>query len=92
MRKIQEERFKKDTIHCNAQMQQKHIEKYCELSPESLNIIKNLFNSFHVSARAYSRILKVARTIADMKSREKIASSDIIEAVQYRKFIDGKIV
>ncbi len=91
-RKIQEERFKDDNIHCNAQMQQKHIEKYCELSPDCSKIIKSLFNSFHVSARAYSRILKVARTIADMKSSEKIASSDIIEAVQYRKFIDGKIV
>jgi magnesium chelatase family protein len=91
-RKIQEQRFKKDSIHCNAQMQQKHIEKYCQLSLDSSKIIKSLFNNFHVSARAYSRILKVARTIADMNKTEKIASSDIIEAVQYRKFIDGKIV
>jgi magnesium chelatase family protein len=91
-RRVQEERFKNDQIHCNSQMQKKHIDKYCKLNSETSNILKALFRNFEVSTRAYTRILKVARTIADMNNREEIASTDIIEAIQYRKFIDGKIV
>ncbi|AJA48126.1 competence protein ComM [Clostridium pasteurianum DSM 525 = ATCC 6013] len=91
-REIQLDRFKNDAIHCNAQMEERHIKKFCELTNESNRIIKNIFNKFQLSTRAYSRILKVSRTIADMHGNNKINPVDIIEATQYRKFVDEKIV
>lgn len=92
VRKIQAERFKHDNIQCNSQMQKKHIDKYCRLNSNGINIMKELFSNFQISTRAYTRILKVARTIADMNNRCEIDSKDVIEALEYRKFIDGKIV
>ena len=91
-REIQAERFKKDKLYCNAQMNERHIKKYCELTIAADNIVKSLFNKFQLSTRAYSRILKVSRTIADMRESKKIDQIDIIEAMQYRKFIDEKII
>ncbi|MDF2502779.1 hypothetical protein [Clostridium sp.] len=91
-REIQSERFRKDGLYCNAQMDQKHIKKYCELTSDANKIVKSLYNKFKVSTRAYSRILKVSRTIADMNESEKINQIHIIEAMQYRKFIDEKII
>ncbi|OOM04259.1 YifB family Mg chelatase-like AAA ATPase [Clostridium acetobutylicum] len=91
-REIQEVRFKNDGIYCNSQMNKKHIDKYCKLDYEGTKIMKALLSKFEVSTRAYTRILKVARTIADVNEKSKIASKDIIEAIQYRKFIDEKIV
>lgn len=91
-RNIQKERFKMDKLFCNAQMEQKHIKKYCDLSNASNKIIAQLFHKFQISTRAYSRILKVSRTIADMDGSEKIGENHIIEALQYRKFINGKII
>ncbi|WP_242874893.1 MULTISPECIES: ATP-binding protein [Clostridium] len=92
VRKIQEERFKNDNIQYNSQMQKKHIDKYCKLNSNGTNIMKKLFSNFQISTRAYTRILKVSRTIADMNNRREIDSKDVIEALQYRKFIGGKIV
>lgn len=91
-RKIQENRFRHDNIFCNSQMNKKHIDKYCTLDYEGSKIMKELLSKFEVSTRAYTRILKVARTIADINENSKIGSKDVIEAIQYRKFIDGKIV
>lgn len=91
-RQIQKDRFSHEKIHYNSEMQKKHIDKYCKLSTDTSNILKTLFKNFEVSTRAYTRILKVARTIADMNERKDIAPIDLIEAIQYRKFIDGKIV
>lgn len=84
-RTIQTERFKDSKlIHCNAQMTDRMIHQYCELDAETLNILQTAMERLNLSARAYSRILKVARTIADLASSEKIQSMHIAEAIGYR--------
>lgn len=83
-RKIQQERYKDSEIHYNAQIGPKELEKYCELDETSKNLIKTAMEKLNLSARAYDRILKVARTIADLDSAENISSAHIAEAIQYR--------
>ncbi len=84
-RKIQTERFKnKNKIHYNAQMNSKEIRKFCKLDDTSLSLLKNAMEKLNLSARAYDRILKVARTIADLENEKEIQSSHIAEAIQYR--------
>lgn len=91
-RNIQEKRFSKEKIHCNAEMSQKQIKRYCGLENDVSKIMELIYKKFNLSTRAYSRILKVARTIADLDGNEKISDKHIIEAMQYRKFIDEKII
>ncbi|MFD3156546.1 YifB family Mg chelatase-like AAA ATPase [Haloimpatiens sp. FM7330] len=91
-RELQRERFKDNNIYCNAQMTQKHINKYCKLDNKLNALMEKIYLKFNLSARAYSRILKVSRTIADLNHREEIEEVDLIEALQYRKFVSGKIV
>ncbi len=84
-REIQSERFKDfETLHYNAQMNVKHIRKYCALNDQSKKLIKSAMEKLNLSARAYDRILKVSRTIADLVNSEKIAPEHIAEAIQYR--------
>lgn len=84
-REIQSARFEKmDHIHYNAQMNTKHIREYCVLNEESKNLLKNAMERLNLSARAYDRILKVARTIADLEASEDVISNHIAEAIQYR--------
>lgn len=83
-RKIQIERYKKEGILSNSELKGKLIEKYCELDSESKKIMSIAFEKMALSARAHSKILKVARTIADMEKKEKIESKHIIEAIGYR--------
>ncbi|NLN24806.1 MAG: ATP-binding protein, partial [Bacteroidetes bacterium] len=84
-RAIQSERFAAyDTIHYNAQMGVKQIRKYCKLSETSLQLLKTAMERMNLSARAYDRILKVARTIADLEGVPQINESHISEAIQYR--------
>jgi magnesium chelatase family protein len=84
-RKIQEERFKNQKgIHCNAQMTTKLLRKYCELDQTGQTLIKNAMEKLGLSARAYDRILKVSRTIADLDNSEHISSMHLAEAIQYR--------
>ncbi|MEG9429889.1 MAG: YifB family Mg chelatase-like AAA ATPase [Christensenellaceae bacterium] len=83
-RKIQAERFKNDGISVNADMREKHIAKYCVLSRECENILKNAYESLHLSPRARSRIIKVARTIADMDLYDDILPKHLLEAINYR--------
>ncbi|MDI4567781.1 MAG: ATP-binding protein [Mycoplasma sp.] len=83
-RKIQEERFSDLPIHYNAQMGRKEIEKYCVLDEISSNLLRTAMERLSLSARAYDRILKVGRTIADMESAERVTSAHIAEAIQYR--------
>ena len=83
-RKLQSVRFKEDIIHYNAQMEPKHLEKYCALDTTSEQLIKVAMEKLNLSARAYNRILKVARTIADINESESINSTHIAEAIQYR--------
>jgi magnesium chelatase family protein len=84
-RKIQQERYAKDRhVHCNAGMQPKHSRKYCRPSDEAAQLLKTAVAEMNFSARAYDRILKVARTIADLAGEEMIGTDHIAEAIQYR--------
>ncbi|GAB4285515.1 MAG: YifB family Mg chelatase-like AAA ATPase [Marinilabiliales bacterium] len=84
-RKIQEERFKKhEKIFCNAQMSSRQLVKYCEIDKFGQTLLKNAMEKLGLSARAYDRILKVARTIADLAESEIIKPEHLAEAIQYR--------
>ncbi|MDU8886261.1 YifB family Mg chelatase-like AAA ATPase [Yeosuana sp. MJ-SS3] len=84
-RELQTNRFKdSDKVHYNAQMNSKQIRKYCELDEASKQLLKTAMERLSLSARAYDRILKVARTIADIEGVEAINGSHISEAIQYR--------
>ncbi|MDO6742974.1 YifB family Mg chelatase-like AAA ATPase [Tenacibaculum soleae] len=84
-REIQTKRFSKsNTVHYNAQMNVKQLREYCKLSNESKNLLKIAMEKLNLSARAYDRILKVARTIADLDSAVSVTGTQISEAIQYR--------
>ncbi|MBR2871663.1 MAG: YifB family Mg chelatase-like AAA ATPase [Clostridia bacterium] len=85
-RAIQRERFKDEQILTNSDMGEKHIKKYCPLSEDCENILKNAYVTLKLSPRARSRIIKVARTIADMSASESIRPEHILEAVSYRRY------
>ena len=87
---IQRERFGGDIIFCNAQMSKKQIEKYCKIDDNSKNLLYKAIDKLNLSARAYDRILKVARTIADLEQSEKIEISHLSEGIQYRS-LDRKL-
>ena len=89
-RKIQEERFKEyKGIHCNAQMSEKMLHKFAEPDNASLDMLRMAMERLKLSARAYSRILKVARTIADLAGSEAVQSQHIAEAIGYRSLDRG---
>jgi len=83
-RAIQQERFKTRKISCNAQMQNKLVKEYCALDKEAQNLLRMAISELGLSARAYDKILKVSRTIADLAGDEIILGEHISEAVQYR--------
>ena len=84
-RQIQEERFKPfKGIHCNAQMTERMLHQFAEPDAASLDMLRMAMERLKLSARAYSRILKVARTIADLEGSEKVQSQHIAEAIGYR--------
>mgnify|MGYP000052980165 CR=1 FL=1 len=84
-RKVQEKRFTKDQhVFCNAQMESKKLKEVCEISDESKQLLKQAMESLGLSARAYDRILKVARTIADLEKSSAIETNHIAEAIQFR--------
>ena len=83
-RRVQIDRFKGMKIYCNAQMTNRHIKKYCQIDEASQRLLEVAIDKFGLSARAYTRILKVARTIADLEGQENIQSAHLSEAIQYR--------
>lgn len=83
-RQIQLERFKGEKIYCNAKMNSRLIKKYCSIDDDSEKLIETAFEKFHMSARGYNRILKVARTIADLAGSENIELAHVAEAIAYR--------
>lgn len=83
-RKIQLERFKNDSVFSNAQMTPKHTRLYCQLDEECNQLLKMTIEKRGYSARVYDRILKVARTVADLEGSEKIKPIHISESIQYR--------
>ncbi|MBQ3495040.1 MAG: YifB family Mg chelatase-like AAA ATPase [Clostridia bacterium] len=83
-RNIQLERFKQSKIYCNAKMGTAQTKKFCKLSDECKHLLSEAFEALNLSARAHDRILKVARTIADIEGAEDISPAHIAEAIQYR--------
>lgn len=83
-RNLQHQRFTSDPIYSNSHMITNDLKKYCKLDSESLSILKLAMNQLDLSARAYDRILKVARTIADLDNSQSIQSNHLAEAIQYR--------
>ena len=83
-RQIQIARFQKRNLHANAQMGTRDIKKYCAVKPEAEKLLEVAINKLGLSARAYSRVLKVSRTIADLEGSEEIQPSHVSEAIQYR--------
>lgn len=84
-RRLQAERFANEpTVHCNAQMNQRLISRHCRLSDSAMTLLKRAMTRYDMSARAYDRILKVARTIADLDGSPDIEPAHIGEAISYR--------
>jgi magnesium chelatase family protein len=84
-RSIQECRYGNDeSLHCNAQMEVKDIRRHCFIQPEAQGLLKKAMQSLQLSARAYDRILKVSRTIADLSECDEIRTEHLAEAIQYR--------
>ncbi len=84
-RDVQSKRFEGIAgIYCNAHMRRKQIEKFCVLDDACLQLLERAMSVQKLSARAYDRILKVARTIADLAGEESISSSAVSEAIGYR--------
>ncbi|MBL4752950.1 MAG: ATP-binding protein, partial [Flavobacteriales bacterium] len=84
-RNIQENRFKEvEGVHCNAQMSTKALRDLCKVDAAGLTLLKTAMDRLGLSARAYDRILKVSRTIADMENCQDIKNEHLAEAIQYR--------
>ncbi|MBW1862478.1 MAG: ATP-binding protein, partial [Deltaproteobacteria bacterium] len=83
-RTIQGERFKHSRIHSNAQMTARFLKKHCQIGEDSKHLLQMAIDKLGLSARAYTRILKVSRTITDLAGEDSIQSSHIAEAIQYR--------
>ncbi|MFL0246960.1 YifB family Mg chelatase-like AAA ATPase [Candidatus Clostridium stratigraminis] len=91
-RKIQKERFINSKINCNAQMNMKQISAHCKLDKDSSILLEKIYNKYHLSNRAYSRILKISRTISDLNGNKAIKYTDVVEAINYRKFLEENII
>ncbi len=83
-RRMQTARYEGASVYCNSAMNSSMLNKYCELDSSARQLLKNAFDKLDLSARAYSRILKVARTIADLDAKENISAEHVAEAIQYR--------
>jgi magnesium chelatase family protein len=86
-RERQQARFRSDKkVNCNARMGPRQIKQHCKLSNESQELIRVAMTELNLSARAYDRILKVSRTVADLESADDITTEHVSEAIQYRTF------
>jgi len=90
-RRIQAERFAGKRIYCNGQMTGHYIKKFCGIDDEGKRLLEMAIDRLGLSARAYTRILKVARTIADLENEERIKSHHLSEAIQYRSLDRGMV-
>ncbi len=90
-RQVQLRRFSGEGIYSNSQMKPKQIKKFCRLDAPAQSVLDYAVQQLGLSARAYHRILKVARTIADLDGKEDIARSHLLEAIQYRS-LDRKLL
>ena len=86
-RERQQQRFRADRkVNCNARMGPRQIKQYCKLPDEAQELIRIAMTELNLSARAYDRILKVSRTIADLETSNEITPDHVSEAIQYRTF------
>ena len=83
-RQLQENRFQDEEIHTNSEMKNRHVKKYCPLSEEVKQLLQQAGMNFHLSARSYFKMIKVARTIADLENSQDITISHMAEGLQYR--------
>ncbi|MCI5847414.1 MAG: YifB family Mg chelatase-like AAA ATPase [Clostridiales bacterium] len=83
-RERQRQRYQKQPCHCNAQLDQRGIEQYCQMQPGAKTLLRQAVERFHLSMRTYGRIRKVARTLADLNGHELIETADIAQAIQFR--------
>jgi len=83
-REVQNRRFRRSKVHTNAGMNSRQIKKHCDTDPECNSLLERAMNRFGLSARAHSRILKIARTIADLEGTQDIEAPHVAEAIQYR--------
>ena len=84
-RELQQERYKNSGILCNSQLTPKMLQRFCALTSGGENLLREAIGRFKLSPRAYSRILKVARTVADLAGSERIGDEHLFEAINYRK-------
>ncbi|MCQ2365344.1 MAG: YifB family Mg chelatase-like AAA ATPase [Akkermansia sp.] len=85
-RRRQAERYAGLGVSCNARLSGKLLQRFCALTPAQKELLLAAVNQFSLSARAFDRILRVARTIADLAGRERLADDDLLEAIQFRQF------
>ena len=83
-REIQNKRFKNLSVYTNANMKNKHIKEFVDITPEALVLLKQAVNTYNLSARTYFRLIKVSQTIADLSESKKILPNHVAEALQYR--------
>jgi magnesium chelatase family protein len=83
-RERQRQRFTDSTLACNADMRPAEVREYCQLDETSNSLMRTAMNQMQLSARAYHRVLKLSRTIADLAGEEKIVPTHLAEALQYR--------
>lgn len=88
-RQIQRTRFHNTRFYCNAQMRHKEVKQYCRLSADAQALMKEAFHKMNLSARGYDKVLKVARTIADLEANSEIGARHVAEAIQFRSAEDG---
>ena len=90
-RAVQARRFADNKqVHCNAQMGSRQVKRFCQLDDESSRLLHQAVDRLGLSARAYHRILKIARTIGDLEGAQQIAPTHVSEAIQYRRMQYGE--
>ncbi len=87
-REIQEERFKRESIHFNSQMDSKMTDEFCRIDGKTKKLLEEVYNKSKFSLRGYYRVLKVARTIADVRERKEVSEAEVSEAIYYREMIE----
>ena len=83
-RRMQVKRFRGAHLFSNAHMSHRDVEKFCLPQPEAKQLLRSAISELGLSARAYHRVLKISRTIADLEKKEKVLTSHVSEALQYR--------